>query len=319
MAMIALGTAAPRAGAHRHDTAPQVVLLTSGCEASNFICDPFKRALAATRVTGRIVAPDVREDPVGTLSLLARQGYRLVLVDITHLDALAIVARRFPKTHFAFFDGPLDALGSRPRNVEAVVLQPNEAAFLAGWLAARLEQRRAGKDVVGAVGGVRTPPVDDFIEGFAAGARSADPHIHVLRGYSGDFLDPNKCAAIARSQIENGAGTVFDVAGNCGRGVLQAAREAGVWGIGVDSDLAFLGRHILTSVVKNYEAGFLALLRQVRDGEFRGGVTTTLALRDGGASLGRISPKVPPSLRAELRRVRSRILAGTIHVPLAKD
>ena len=55
-------------------------------------------------------------------------------------------------------------------------------------------------------------------------------------GYSDDFTDASKCAAIARSQIARGAGTVFNVAGACGLGTLRAARRAGIWGIGVDSD-----------------------------------------------------------------------------------
>jgi basic membrane lipoprotein Med (substrate-binding protein (PBP1-ABC) superfamily) len=59
----------------------------------------------------------------------------------------------------------------------------------------------------------------------------------------------------------------------------------------------------------------LTLLRQVRDGRIRRGGTTALGLRSGGAGLGRVSPKVPASLRAELDDVRRRIVAGEIRVP----
>ncbi len=135
--------------------------------------------------------------------------------------------------------------------------------------------------------------------------------------YSNDFVDPTKCEAIARSQIARGAGAVFNVAGACGLGTLRAAQAAGVWGIGVDTDQSFLGPHILTSVTKGYEAGYAELLRQVRLGKIRAGRTTVLTLRDGGAGLGRISPKVPASLRAQLARVRERILSGEIRVPVA--
>jgi basic membrane protein A and related proteins len=157
--------------------------------------------------------------------------------------------------------------------------------------------------------------VNDFIVGFRAGARSADPGIEVLTGYSDDFLDANKCEAIARSQIARGAGTVFNVAGLCGLGTLRAAKDAGVWGIGVDTDQSFLGAHILTSVLKNYDAAFLELMRQVRSGRIRTDRTTVLTLRQGGAGLGRVSPKVPASLRAELVRLRQRIVAGEIATP----
>lgn len=293
----------------------RVVLVTSGCDTGNFICGAFTQALQRTGMSGRVISPDAREDLVGTLSLLARQGFDLVIVDFNHGYALPTVAPRFPKTHFALFDAALRFLDKRPPNVQAIVQQPNEAAYLAGWLAARLEQRRPGKDVVGAVGGMAVPGVIDFIVGFRAGARGADPGITVLTKYSNDFADPNKCEAIARSQIARGAGTVFNVAGACGLGTLRAAKAAGVWGIGVDTDQSFLGPHILTSVLKGYEAGFLELLRQVRNGKLRDGRTTVLTLRNGGAKLGRISPKVPLSLRAELEQVRHRIVKGEIHVP----
>jgi basic membrane protein A and related proteins len=294
---------------------PRVVLVTANCSDTDFLCASFERALRRTGVSGRIVSPDIREDIVGSLSLLAGQGYDLVMIDSNGADILATVAPRFPKVRFALFDAPLDIVRGRPKNVQAILHEPREAAYLAGWLAARLEQRRPGKDVVGVVGGVRLPPVETFITGFRAGARRAAPGITVLTAYSNDFADPTKCEGIAQRQIARGAGAVFNVAGICGLGALRAARRSGVWGIGVDADQSSLGPHVLTSVVKGYEAGFATLLTKVRDGTLTTGGTTVLSLRNGGARLGRISPKVPASLRAELEQLRRRILAGEIRVP----
>jgi basic membrane protein A len=89
-----------------------------------------------------------------------------------------------------------------------------------------------------------------FIAGYEAGAKKADPGITTLRGYANDFVNPAKCKAVARSQIAEGAGVVFDVAGLCGVGALQAAKAEHVWGIGVEVDQSFLGPQILTSVLK---------------------------------------------------------------------
>jgi basic membrane protein A and related proteins len=317
-AVVLFGAIVGDARAGRQDRHPRVVLVASGCNSNDFICHSFVAALRKTRVSGQVISLDPREDRVGTLSLLAQQGYDLVIVDFASVDALEIVAARFPKTRFALFDAPLDVLRGHPRNVAAIVHLPNEAAYLAGWLAARLEQSRTGKDVVGVVGGLRITSVMDFVLGFRAGARAADPGITVLEGYSRDFSDANKCEAIARSQIARGAGTVFDVAGTCGLGALHAAKVAGVWGIGVDTDQSSLGPHILTSVVKGYRAGFETLLEQVRNGRIQTGRTTVLTLRNNGAYLGRISSKVPAALIAELARVRRRILTGAIHVPSAE-
>jgi basic membrane protein A len=239
-----------------------------------------------------------------------------VIVDSIHTDGLAVVAARFPKTHFVLFDAPLSSIRLRSKNVQAIVDEPQGAAYLAGWLAARLEQRRSGPDVIGAVGGIAVPAVVDFITGFTAGAKHADPGITVLRSFSNDFVDTHKCAALARTQIARGAGVVFDVAGACGLGALAAAKADGIWGIGVDTDQSDLGQFILTSVIKRYDVAFTLLLREPAHGTPRmQGGTTVVGFRQGGAMLGRISARVPASLRAGLRSLRAQLLAGQIVVP----
>ncbi len=151
--------------------------------------------------------------------------------------------------------------------------------------------------------------------GFAAGARRAAPGIRVLEAYSNDWVDESRCAALARRQIAQGAGTVFNVAGGCGLGTLRAAKDAGVWGVGVDSDQSFLGPHVLTSVLKRYEAGFATLLRQVEQRRIPRGRDTYLAMNDGAVGLGRISPAVPRALLTQLEDLRRQIVVGRIRVP----
>jgi basic membrane protein A len=306
-------TMTARAGSEQQR--PRVVLVTFPCSQANFACEPFERALRRTGISGRIISPDFREDQVATLSLLARQGFDLVLVDFNYTETLGKVAPRFPKTSFGLLDVPVSEVPGRPRNVQGLVVRTHEASYLAGWLAARLEQRRRGKDVVGAVGGFPIDQVDDFIVGFRAGAKRGAPGITVLTGYSRDFNDQNRCEAVARRQIARGAGAVFNVAGACGLGTLRAAKRAGVWAIGVDRDQSRLGAHVLTSVVKRLDALFLGVLRDVQAGRRPTGGTREFHLRHGASGLGRISAKVPASLRAELERLRSRILAGKIRVP----
>jgi basic membrane protein A len=294
---------------------PDVVFVTTDCASGNFLCRPFVVAARRTGATARIISPDPREDVVGTLSLLARQRHDLVIVDFSFARQLAEVAPRFPGSRFAILDAPLAIVDGAPRNVAAVVTRPNEAAYLAGWLATRMEQARRGPDVVGVVGGEPIPPVQDFVIGYRAGARAASARVRVLAGYSLDFTDPARCAAVARRQIARGAGTVFDVAGGCGPGTLGAAEAAGVWAIGVDEDRAGLGPHILTSVVKRYDREVALLIRRARDGTLGYGRTTVLGLAAGGAELGRISRRVPARVLAELGDVRRRIVTGAIRVP----
>jgi basic membrane protein A and related proteins len=248
--------------------------------------------------------------------VLARQRYDLVIVfRFGYYGALGEVARRQPQARFAIMDAPLSYIPGRPRNVEGVVFRTSEAAYLAGWLAGRLELRRPGRDAVGIVAGIKLPSVDDYVIGFRAGVRRASPGVKVLVAYSRDFADATKCNAIARRQIARGAGIVLHVAAGCGLGALEAAKESGAWGVGVDTDQSFLGKHILTSVIKRYGIGFLTLLRQARAGRIPTGRDTVLTLREKAVGLGRISPKVEARLRAQMGVLSRRIARGDIHVP----
>ena len=301
-------------------TRPQVavVLDPGGCSGENTLrlCESIVMALRRTHVRARIVAPTFREDLADSLALIARQGYEAVTIWGFHYSpTVAAVAQRFPDVRFVVMDGSRTEVPNVPRNVQGIVLRTREAAFLAGWLAAKLEARRRGPDVVGAVAGIAITPVTEFVRGFEAGAKRADPRVKVLVDYSNDFLDPSRCAALARRQIARGAGTVFNVAGGCGLGTMRAAADAGVWAVGVDSDQSFLGPHVLTSVLKSFEAGFAELLRQVESGRLETGRDTVLTMRDGATGLGRISPKVPPRLVAQLRELERKIVAGTVRVP----
>ena len=98
---------------------PDVVLVTGDCSASNFLCPAFVRGVKRTGAQGRIVSPDSREDNVGTLSLLARQGHDLVMVDFTFVDALAEAAPRYPRTRIGLVEAPLAIVDGAPENVAA--------------------------------------------------------------------------------------------------------------------------------------------------------------------------------------------------------
>ena len=99
------------------------------------------------------------------------------------------------------------------------------------------------KNTISSVGGIKIPPVDRFIAGYQAGAKAVIPDIQTLNGYSNDFVDQAKCKELAADQIAKGSDVVFQVAGGCGLGALEAAAEGNVWGIGVDKDQSAEGPH----------------------------------------------------------------------------
>jgi basic membrane protein A and related proteins len=153
---------------------------------------------------------------VPSFSYLARQKYDLIIaLGFLEVGDLDTVAQRFPDRTFALIDSPQTALKHRPTNVRGAVFRTEQAAYLAGYLAALMEKQRPGKDVISSVGGFAIPTVDDFIAGFEAGARKVDPPITTLHAYSQDFLAAGKCKTVALNQIARGSGAVFNVAGGC--------------------------------------------------------------------------------------------------------
>lgn len=277
--------------------------------------DGFIRAVGALRVQGRVLQVAPNQDATGPLSLLARQRYDLVIVGLPAPDATVAVARRFPGTKFLVTDVSRRDLTRPPKNIQGTVFRAEEAGYLAGYLAALMEQRRPGRDVIGSVGGYRFPGVDRWIVGYRAGAKDADPGIVVLNTYSNNFSNPTKCRAVALDQIAKGAGVLFNVAGNCGYGALDAAREKGVWGIGVDVDQSYLGRHILTSALSRPDVAVRDAMERLARGTFTTGGDTVFDLGNRGVGLGKISPEVPAAVLRQLDTVRRQIVAGRIKVP----
>ena len=281
--------------------------------AGHLIYLGVRRAAKELDVTARVLTPGPKEGFAPSLAYLGRQRFELVIAgfleDPRVVDSMA---QKFPRTMFVMPDIPHELLPHRPNNVRNLLFREEQIGYLVGYLASRMEQRRPGRDVVSAVGGASIPQVDHFLAGFRAGARKGNQRTTVLIDYANDFLDPRKCRAVALSQIARGSGAVFQVAAACGFGALAAARSKGVWGIGVDTDQSYLGSHILTSAVKREDVAVFETIRSFRNGTLTRGGNSYFTLANGGLGLGRISPKVPAAIVAEVERVRQRIVAGTI-------
>jgi basic membrane protein A len=289
------------------------------------VSDPFQhgafvglqRAVKDFHVQAKVVAPRPNGTWGPAFSYLARQKYDLV-IGIGFLEAhdLARVASKFPSTKFAILDAPWEALSKpRPENVEGTVFKTEEPSFLAGYLAARVAKRRSPHPTISSVGGYPIPTVTAFIAGYEAGAKRANPQINLLNAFVFDFVNAAKCKHAALGQIAQGSEVVFNVAGGCGLGTLAAAKQKGVWGIGVDIDQSYLGRFILTSVIKRLDIAVYNLVRSLEQGRFRTGGNVVFDLRNDGVGLGRFSPLVTHSLKGQLEGLRAQIVRGEIVVP----
>jgi basic membrane protein A and related proteins len=276
----------------------------------------FQRGVRLLGVQGKVLAPPPTGSYVPPFSYLARQGYDLAVgVGFDQIDDISRVARLFPKSRFAVLDARREDVPEHPANVEGTLFKTQEAAYLAGYLAAEMVSKRPPPHVVSTVAGVPIPPVRAYIAGFQAGARRADPTIETLNAYTYDFANGTKCAHAARAQVAQRTRVIFDVAGACGVEALRVAQRAGVWGIGVDIDQSYLGAFVLTSVVKRLDVAVYDFALALSKGTFHTGGNMVFDLRNKGVALGRFSPQVPPSLRRELASLADEIVAGRIKVP----
>jgi basic membrane protein A len=265
-------------------------------------------------VTGRVLTSKSNADYVPNLSTLAQQQYDLVVgVGFLMADAVGTVAKKFPDTKFAIIDVDATGLKGKPANVEGLLFKEQESGYLAGTLAA-LYAKDNNITTISSVGGQKIPPVDHYIAGYEAGAKAVDPAIKTLHAYSQDFVDQAKCKEIAISQIARGSGVVFQVAGQCGLGALDAAKEKTMQGIGVDADQAYLGPHVLTSAIKKVDVAVFDTVKQVQDDKFTGGTNTTFEVKNEGAGLGKISA-TGAKYQPQIDEVKAKLAAGSIQVP----
>jgi basic membrane protein A and related proteins len=262
-------------------------------------------------VQGRVLISKSNGDYVPNLSTLAQQQYDLsVGVGFLMADAMATVAGKFPNNNFAIVDFPAAGLKGKPKNVEGLLFKEQEAGYLAGYLAG-LWAKDNNATTVSTVGGQKIPPVDHYIAGFQKGATDANPDIKTLNGYSQDFVDQAKCKEIALDQIAQGSKVVFQVAGQCGLGALDAAKEKGVQGIGVDADQAYLGDHILTSALKKVDVAVFDAIKRAQEGKFKGGTDVIATVENGGVGIGQIGP-AGTKYESQMKDVQDKIASGEI-------
>jgi basic membrane protein A and related proteins len=271
----------------------------------------------------RIYISKSKSDYLPNLAQAARDGNKAVLATGFLLaDDMSTAATQFPSTDFAIVDFPWVALKDKPKNAIGLTFKSEQSGYLVGYLAGLMAKKQGGKQVLGAVGGKKIPSVDNWIAGYRAGAKKANPKIKVLIAYSDQFAVgfSAKCKELALNQISQGAQAIFQVAGGCGLGALDAAKanhkgKRPVWGIGVDADQAYLGKHILTSGTKKVDNAAFQFFSLVKSGKFKGGTDLVFTLKNGGQGVGKISSAVPKAFVTKMNGIKAKIIKGTIKPP----
>lgn len=251
------------------------------------------------------------------LESLAEGGYNPVIaIGFAYKDAVDKIAPKYPKVNFGLVDSVSDA-----KNVASIVFTEEQGSYLAG-VAAALKSKDGQ---VGFIGGVDLPLIKKFAAGYQQGVLDTNPKAKVQIQYlstgsdlSG-FGSPDKGKAAAKGMLDKGADVIFAAAGGSGAGSIEAvAGQKGAWSIGVDSDQALdpaLSKYkdsILTSVVKNVDAGVYDLVKSVKDGKPLTGVQT-YSLAKGGVSLTTTGDHLT-DIQAKLDEAKKKIVDGTITV-----
>jgi basic membrane protein A len=237
----------------------------------------------------------------------------IVAVGFTQASAVETVAKEFPNIKFAVIDGTVDL-----PNVESINFREQESSFLCGMAAAMAS--KTGK--VGFVGGMDIPLIRKFALGYRAGVAYVDPKVEVIENMTGStpsaWTNPTAGAELAKSQFGRGADVVFHAAGATGKGVMQAAADAGLLSIGCDSNQDYLHPgSVLTSAVKRVDVAVYTVFTEVKNGTWKAG-PEVLGLAEQGVdySLDDFNRKlVTPEMEKRLNQAKADIIAGKISVP----
>jgi basic membrane protein A len=226
-------------------------------------------------------------------------------------DALDAIATAYPQDKFAIVDVDVTTMKHKPKNVEGLLFREQQAGYLVGYAAGMWAKAHGGK-AVGSVGGLKIPPVDRYIAGFQYGAKKADPGIKTLNDYSQDFIAQAKCKEKALNQIAQGSVVEFQVAGQCGLGVLDAAHEKGLFGIGVDADQGYLGNWVMTSALKRVDVAVYNAIQAANHGKLAGGTNKEFGADIKGVGYGKWSSKVPANIKSAVAAQYKLLMAGKI-------
>ena len=247
----------------------------------------------------------------------ARSGYNLIFgVGFLNFTAVNAVAPRYPKLQFAGVDQGVALYSKKPKNAAGIIFAEQEAGYLVGYLAGLVMKQQGGPQIISAVGANNVPAIVRYFSGYIQGAKKANPKIKVLINYANDptFSDQAKCKETALGQIQQDTQVIFQVAGGCGLGALSAAKDAKIWGIGVDADQLYLGSHMMTSALKLVDKAVMDLTRLAFNGDLKTQRDYLYNLKNGGVGLGSVNKKVSKAFVARTNAIGKQIAAGTIKV-----
>ncbi len=245
------------------------------------------------------------------------------------VEFLEKLAPKHPEKIFITYDTSVDYSKEGLDNVYSILYAQNEGSFVVGALAAMVTSSNMPKanpqKVVGFLGGMDIPVINDFKVGYVQGAKYIDPEVNVLVSYAGLFNDPGKGKELVLAQYEQGADIAFNVAGETGIGLLDAAKDKDRYAIGVDSDQYFLYKdtdpaksaNIVTSMMKNVDESLYRAIKMYVEGNLPVGTAETLGIAKGGIGVAdneNYRKLIPAEFRDRIKELEEKIVSGEIVV-----
>jgi len=239
----------------------------------------------------------------------------IVAVGYSNAASINEVAARYPEQRFALVD-----YAGEGDNVWSAIYREYEGDFVVGVLAALVTQTR----IVGFMGGGVTPVVRRIELGFAQGVKNVDPSISFISDYVGEFDDPVKGALLAETQYMLGADIIYQVAGRCGLGAIDTAKNFGKWIISTGGDHSYLApKAVLTSRIKNVGRPVIDVIEDVLQDKFEGGGAKSYGFAEGGLMMAPIRPSVSkvvtPPIQGIMQEIQAQVISGKIKVELEDD
>ncbi len=290
---------------------------------NEFSINGFERAQDELGVEGRVYVSESADDYLPNLTAAVDDGHDLVVaIGFLIQPSVVEVATEATDVNFAgvdqFFGEEPDCGGEGQSpcalpNVVGLQFPSEEAGYLAGVVAAMVTKT----GTVSTVGGVSIPPVNNWIAGFRQAVQDTNPDVKLLNAYSQTFEDQAKCKEIALDQISQGSDLVFQVAGLCGLGALDAACQEGVFAIGVDADQSFAGDCVITSALKPLELSVFETIKSAQEGTFEGGQNLFFGIEEfpDAELLAPYTDDVPQEVQDAVEEARQKLISGEIDPP----
>src|SRR5438094_9100229 len=267
----------------------------------------------------QVIESKKQEDYVPNLTTFAQQNYDLVIaVGFLTTNAAWTVAKQFPNVKFAIIDGaPANDKGDTENlpNVANLFFKEQEAGYVVGVVAGLMAKNKVGKathNTVCSMGGIPIPPVDHYIAGYQEAVKTVNTPATILNGYSNDFVDQAKGKEVGLNHISKNCDILFQVAGGSGLGYIAAAKDKGVYAIGVDVDqIDVAPGTVITSATKRVDKAVYDTSKSVKDNSFKAGDNFFSATNDG-VGYGKLDSVVPADAKAAADKALADIKSGAI-------